>query len=61
MWGKNDQIFIAPGAAPYQRDLPNAEVHMIDAGHFALEDRGGEIADHIRTFLAANLRTPDNA
>ncbi|MGH6933701.1 MAG: alpha/beta fold hydrolase [Dongiaceae bacterium] len=54
-WGKNDLIFVADGAAPYQRDLPNAELHLIDAGHFALETHGADIADLIRSFLARNL------
>jgi pimeloyl-ACP methyl ester carboxylesterase len=36
VWGQNDEIFIAPGAKPYQREIPNAEIHMIDTGHFAL-------------------------
>ncbi len=55
VWGKNDQIFIAPGAAPYQRDLPDAEVHLLDTGHFALEDHGDEIAERIHMFLSTRL------
>lgn len=51
VWGKNDAIFIAAGAAPYQRDLPDAEVHYFDTGHFALETHGGEIAQLMRNFL----------
>ena len=51
VWGKNDQIFIAPGAAPYKRDLPQAEIHMLDTGHFALETHGPEIAALIDKFL----------
>jgi pimeloyl-ACP methyl ester carboxylesterase len=39
------------GAAPYRRDLPNAETHLLDTGHFALETHGEEIAGHIETFL----------
>lgn len=56
-WGKNDKIFGAPGAQAYQRDLPNAELHLLDAGHFALETHGTEIAAQIRTFLG-NLDQP---
>jgi len=55
VWGKNDHIFPASGAHPYKRDLKNIEVHLLDTGHFALEEDGGVIADHIRRFLAANL------
>ncbi len=40
VWGKNDDIFVAPGAAPYKRDIPDAEIHMLDTGHFALETHG---------------------
>lgn len=51
IWGANDEIFVGPGAAPYQRDNPEAEVHMLDTGHFALETHGPEIAGMIREFL----------
>lgn len=51
VWGKNDTIFPADGAAPYLRDLPKAELHMLDTGHFALEDRLDEMAPLIRDFL----------
>jgi pimeloyl-ACP methyl ester carboxylesterase len=50
-WGKNDAIFPAEGATPYQRDLPKAEIHLLDTGHFALETHGQEIAHLIREFL----------
>lgn len=52
VWGKHDEIFVAPGAAPYARDNPNAEVHLLDTGHFALETHGTEIGGLIRNFLA---------
>jgi pimeloyl-ACP methyl ester carboxylesterase len=39
VWGKNDKIFPADGAHPYKRDLPDVEFHLLDTGHFALEDR----------------------
>ena len=55
VWGKNDVIFPAEGATPYLRDLPNAELHLLDAGHFALETNGPEIADKIREFLVRSL------
>ena len=50
-WGKGDPIFPEPGAHPYLRDLPNAELHILDTGHFALEEDGDTIADLIRTFV----------
>lgn len=52
IWGKNDAIFLAEGAMPYRRDLPKAEIHLLDTGHFALETHGQEIAHLIRHFLA---------
>jgi len=51
VWGKNDTIFPAEGAHPYLRDLPNAEFHLLDSGHFALEDRLAEMAPLIHDFL----------
>jgi pimeloyl-ACP methyl ester carboxylesterase len=52
VWGKNDEIFPAAGATPYLRDLPKAELHLLDTGHFALEEDGDVIAGLMRTFLA---------
>lgn len=54
VWGKNDHIFIAPGADAFKRDLPNAEVHLLDAGHFAVETETAEIGSLILKFLARN-------
>jgi pimeloyl-ACP methyl ester carboxylesterase len=51
VWGKNDFIFPPEGAAPYQRDLQNVEMHLLDTGHFALETQGEEIASRIEEFL----------
>ncbi|AWN42298.1 alpha/beta hydrolase [Methylobacterium durans] len=51
VWGENDTIFPADGAHPYLRDLPDAELHLFDTGHFALEDKLDEIAPLIRAFL----------
>ncbi len=51
VWGKNDEIFPAEGAYPYKRDLKNLEFHLLDTGHFALEEDGEVIANHIRHFL----------
>ena len=50
-WGKDDEIFGAAGAEMFARDLPDAEIHLLDAGHFALETHGEEIAGLIREFL----------
>ncbi len=58
VWGKNDYIFPAEGAAPYKRDLKNIEFHMLDTGHFALEEDGDVIADYIRRFLTTNALQP---
>lgn len=51
VWGKNDGIFPAAGAYPYQRDLKTVDFHLFDTGHFALEEDGAEIAALIRGFL----------
>ncbi len=51
VWGKNDPIFPAEGAHPYKRDLEDLEFHLLDTGHFALEEDGDPIADLIRSFL----------
>ena len=52
VWGKGDFVFTPAGAAAYKKDLPDAEIHMLDAGHFALETNAAEIADFIRHFIA---------
>ena len=54
-WGKNDQIFPAAGAEPYKRDLRTLESHLLDAGHFALETDGDEIAALMRDFLGRHV------
>ena len=54
-WGKNDHIFPAEGAHPYLRDLPDAEMHLLDTGHFALEEDGERIAQLIRAFHARSV------
>jgi pimeloyl-ACP methyl ester carboxylesterase len=55
VWGKNDAIFPADGAHPYKRDLKNLEFHLLDTGHFALEEDGATIASLIRVFLENQL------
>jgi pimeloyl-ACP methyl ester carboxylesterase len=54
-WGKGDEVFGADGAAAYKRDLHNAEVHLLETGHFALEDDLELIADKMRRFLRENV------
>lgn len=56
VWGKNDQIFPAAGAEPYKRDLKTLEYHLLDAGHFALESNGEEIANRMRAFLGKHVK-----
>jgi pimeloyl-ACP methyl ester carboxylesterase len=51
VWGKNDQIFPADGAHPYKRDLRNLDFHLLDTGHFALEEDNELIAKLISNFL----------
>ncbi|MBW8016176.1 MAG: alpha/beta hydrolase [Planctomycetes bacterium] len=55
VWGKNDYIFPAEGAAPYKRDLHNVDYHLLDTGHFALEEDGNLIANLMRDFLEKNV------
>ncbi|MFE0438753.1 alpha/beta fold hydrolase [Streptomyces nigra] len=52
VWGANDEIFGPDGARAFRRDLPDAEIHLLESGHFALESHLEEIASHIRGFLA---------
>ncbi len=56
VWGKNDPFFLPAGAQAYKRDNPEAEVHLLDTGHFALETHGSEIAALIRDFLGRKLK-----
>jgi len=55
VWGKNDQIFPAAGAEPYKRDLKTLEYHLLDTGHFALEEEGDTIARLMRDFLGRHV------
>lgn len=54
-WGEHDQIFGPDGARAYARDLPDAEIHLLNAGHYALETNGEEIAALVRAFLERAL------
>nr|QKW93770.1 pimeloyl-ACP methyl ester carboxylesterase [Vitiosangium cumulatum] len=55
VWGANDKIFPAEGARAFKRDLPDAELHLLDTGHFALEDKADEIIPLMRDFLGRKL------
>lgn len=56
LWGKNDPIFLEPGARAYLDDLRGAELHLFDTGHFALEEEAGAMAQAIDAFLARHHR-----
>jgi pimeloyl-ACP methyl ester carboxylesterase len=57
VWGKYDVFFTQAGALAYARDLPDAELHWLDTGHFALETHHAQIAVRMREFLGRRLRT----
>lgn len=57
VWGKNDKIFPPAGAHPYLRDLPKAELHLLDTGHFALEEDSATIGRLMRSFLRRNVKS----
>lgn len=56
IWGSNDTIFAKEGAIPYQRDLKNVQIHLLNTGHFALEEEDELIAELISRFLMSNCR-----
>ncbi|MFD7996059.1 alpha/beta fold hydrolase [Streptomyces mexicanus] len=55
VWGANDEIFGPAGAEAFRRDLPDAEIHLLESGHFALESHLETITERIRDFLARAL------
>lgn len=55
VWGKGDPIFGPDGARAFARDAVEAEVHLLDGGHFLLESAGGQVADLIRDFLKRRI------
>ena len=55
IWGKNDPFFTPAGANAFKRDNPQAEVHFLDTGHFAIETHGQEIATHMLAFLGGAI------
>jgi pimeloyl-ACP methyl ester carboxylesterase len=50
IWGRYDQSFDLSEPEAYRRDVPKAEVHVLDAGHFALDTKADEIAALVRQF-----------
>lgn len=56
VWGKNDPIFLPAGAEAFKRDVPDAEIHFVDSGHFSLEDHAAEISEYIKRFLERKLQ-----
>jgi pimeloyl-ACP methyl ester carboxylesterase len=58
VWGKNDEIFVASGAHAFKRDLPDADFHLLETGHFALETHVDEIQALIKNFLSKLDLTP---
>ena len=57
MWGRYDPSFIVPGAEGYRHDVPAAELHILDAGHFAMDEAADQVARLTRDFLDRHLRT----
>ena len=51
VWGRNDPYFLPAGAEAFKRDIPSAQVHLLDTGHFALETHSAEIAFTITSFF----------
>jgi pimeloyl-ACP methyl ester carboxylesterase len=54
LWGRNDPLFVAAGAVAFKKDLPKAELHWLEAGHFALEEAASEAAAYIKKFLGGS-------
>jgi pimeloyl-ACP methyl ester carboxylesterase len=57
VWGQNDPFFTVPGAKAFLNDLPNAELHLIDGGHFLLEEHSAFVAGKIISFLGKQQQT----
>jgi pimeloyl-ACP methyl ester carboxylesterase len=51
VWGRGDEIFGPDGARAFAGDVPNAEIHLLDGGHFLLESAGDQVAELIRDFM----------
>ena len=55
LWGRYDPSFIVPGALAFARDVPDADIHLLDAGHFALDEAPQEVAALVTDFLGRSL------
>jgi pimeloyl-ACP methyl ester carboxylesterase len=55
VWGRGDPVFAPAGALAFTGDLPDAQIHLLDGGHFLLESALDETAALIRTFLSESL------
>ena len=55
VWGRNDEIFGPAGARAFADDLPDAEIHLLDGGHFLLESSLDEVAGLMNRFLGGVL------
>jgi pimeloyl-ACP methyl ester carboxylesterase len=55
VWGRNDQIFLPEGADAFAADSPNAEIHLLDGGHFLLESHLDAVTDLVRSFLGKSV------
>ena len=56
VWGDKDEIFPSAGAYPYKRDLKNLEFHLLNTGHFVLEEDGQQVAQIIESFLDKHVK-----
>ena len=59
VWGRNDEIFAPAGAHAFTRDLPHAEVHLIDGGHFLLESHLDTVSGYMHGYLGRVLARHD--
>jgi pimeloyl-ACP methyl ester carboxylesterase len=57
VWGQRDPIFVAAGAQAWLRDVPDAELHLLDGGHFLLEEQAATVAPIVLRFVRALPRT----
>jgi pimeloyl-ACP methyl ester carboxylesterase len=60
VWGRYDTSFAVDGANAYREDVPDAEVHLVDAGHFALDEAPDQVAQYIRDFLDRRREAPSD-
>ncbi|HET9256142.1 MAG TPA: alpha/beta fold hydrolase [Pseudonocardiaceae bacterium] len=51
VWGKGDEIFGPEGARAFAKDVPDAEIHLLEGGHFLLESAGDQVAELIVNFM----------